>query len=290
VKVLVACEFSGIVRDAFIERGHDAISCDLLPTERPGPHYQGDVRDMLAAPWDLLIAHPPCTYLTNAGVRWLYGDFGHKMAATSLVGPARWDAMREGAEFFRMFLDAPIPRIAVENPIMHRHAIDLIGRRQDQVVQPWMFGDPQQKAVGLWLRGLPPLIASGPIEMERHQLVHKMAPSGDRAKKRSVFFPGIAAAMAAQWGDVALEEGRVMLDLRLFLLNRLSPCNCEEWGIEGWHASDCRHQIEHEFVVRVTAPDERESGHSANVPTAGNLSRSSTAAVAEKRDASRVTG
>lgn len=201
-RVLVACEFSGVVRDAFIEAGHDAVSCDLLPTESPGPHYQGDVRDMLAAPWDLLIAHPPCTYLTNAGVRWLHGDYGHKMAPTSLVGEDRWAAMREGAAFFRLFLDADCPRIAVENPIMHRYAIELVGGKQDQVVQPWMFGDPQQKAVGLWLRGLPPIIATGPMETERHQLVHKMAPSADRAHKRSVFFPGIAAAMAAQWGSL----------------------------------------------------------------------------------------
>jgi len=196
----VACEFSGIVRDAFIARGHDAVSCDLLPTERPGPHYQGDVRDVLGACWDLMVAHPPCTYLSNAGVRWLSGDYGHKMAATSLVGADRMAAMRDGAELFRDLLNARIPRIAVENPIMHKYAVVEVGRRQDQVVQPWMFGDPVQKAVGLWLVGLPLLLATGPIEMERHQLVHKMAPSPDRAKKRSVFYPGIADAMAAQWG------------------------------------------------------------------------------------------
>lgn len=200
MRVLVACEFSGIVRDAFIAAGHDAWSCDLLPSERPGPHYQGDVRETLRESWDLIVAHPPCTYLTNAGVRWLHGDYGHRMAPTSLVGEDRWAAMREGAAFFRLFLDADCPRVAVENPIMHRYAVEIVGRKQDQVVQPWMFGDPQQKAVGLWLRGLPPIIATGPICEERHQLVHKMAPSADRAHKRSVFFPGIAAAMAAQWG------------------------------------------------------------------------------------------
>jgi hypothetical protein len=204
MRVLVACEFSGIVRDAFIAAGHDAVSCDLLPTERPGPHIISDVRDVFryAGPFDLMVAHPPCTYLTNAGVRWLHGDYGHKMAPTSLVGEARWTAMREGAALFSYLLDAPVPRIAIENPIMHRYAIDLIGRKQDQVVQPWQFGDPQQKAVGLWLRGLPPIIATGPIEQERHQLVHKMAPSADRSHKRSVFFPGIAAAMASQWGSL----------------------------------------------------------------------------------------
>ena len=200
MRVLVACEFSGIVRDAFIARGHDAVSCDLLPTESPGPHVIGDVRELLDDGWDLMVAHPPCTYLTNAGVRWLYGDYGHKMAPTSLVGEPRWEAMRKGAELFRDLMAAPIPRIAVENPIMHAHAIAEIGRRQDQVVQPWMFGEPVQKAVGLWLVGLPPLLATGPICTERHQLVHKMAPSADRAHKRSVFFSGIARAMADQWG------------------------------------------------------------------------------------------
>lgn len=200
MRVLVACEFSGIVRDAFLAAGHDAMSCDLLPTEKPGPHHTGDVRDVLGGGWDLMVAHPPCTYLTNAGVRWLSGDYGHKMAPGSLVGKERWAAMRSGAALFRDLLNAPIPMIAVENPIMHRYAIEAIGRRQDQVVQPWMFGDPVQKAVALWLVGLPPLVATGPICEVRHQLVHKMAPSADRAKKRSVFFPGIAAAMAAQWG------------------------------------------------------------------------------------------
>lgn len=202
MKVLVACEFSGTVRDAFIAQGHDAMSCDMLPTERPGPHYIGDVRDILGDGWDLMVAHPPCTYLTNAGVRWLHGDYGQKMAPTSLVGPERWEAMREGAALFTDLLNAPVPMIAVENPIMHKHAEALIGRRQDQVVQPWMFGDPAQKAVALWLVGLPLLIATGPICEDRHQLVHRMAPSADRAKKRSVFFPGIAAAMAKQWGTL----------------------------------------------------------------------------------------
>lgn len=207
VRVLVACEFSGIVRDAFIEAGHDAVSCDLLPSERPGPHIQGDVRELLRErnTFDLMVAHPPCTYLTNAGVRWLYGDYGHKMAPSSLVGEPRWEAMREGAALFRDLLTAPIPMIAVENPIMHKFAVAEVGRRQDQVIQPWMFGEPVQKAVALWLVGLPPLIATGPICLDRHQLVHKMAPSADRAHKRSVFFPGIAAAMAAQWGT-ALER------------------------------------------------------------------------------------
>lgn len=203
MKVLVACEFSGIVRDAFIEAGHDAVSCDLLPSERPGPHIQGDCRDLLGDDWDLMVAHPPCTYLTNAGVRWLHGGYGRKMAPTSLVGEPRWSAMGEGAALFRDLLAAPIPMIAVENPIMHEYAVAAIGRKQDQVVQPWMFGDPVQKAVALWLVGLPPLVATGP--QERHQLVHKMAPSPNRARERSRFFPGIARAMAAQWGSLPVE-------------------------------------------------------------------------------------
>lgn len=206
MRVLVACEFSGIVRDAFIRAGHDAVSCDLLPTESPGPHHQGDVRDILGDGWDLMVAHPPCTYLTNAGVRWLHGDFGHRMAPSSLVGEERWAAMRDGAALFRDLLAAPIPRIAVENPIMHRYAVAEVGRRQDQVVQPWMFGEPVQKAVALWLVGLPPLLATGPICEDRRQLVYRMSPSADRAKKRSVFFPGIAQSMADQWGQ-ALDLG-----------------------------------------------------------------------------------
>lgn len=200
MRVLVSCEFSGIVRDAFIARGHDAVSCDLLPSERPGPHIIGDCRDLLADGWDLMVAHPPCTYLTNAGVRWLSGDYGHHMAPTSLVGEERWAAMRDGAVLFRDLLSAPIPRIAVENPVMHRYGVAEIGRKSDQTVQPWQFGEPVQKAVSLWLVGLPLLLPSGPICEERHQLVHKMSPSPDRAHKRSRFFPGIAAAMAAQWG------------------------------------------------------------------------------------------
>jgi len=148
-----------------------------------------------------MVAHPPCTYLTNAGVRHLFSIPSRNGVLPKVHGEARWEAMREGAALFRDLLAAPIPKIAVENPIMHKYAVTEIGRKQDQVVQPWMFGDPVQKAVALWLVGLPLLIATGPIETERHQLVHKMSPSIDRAKKRSVFFPGIAAAMAAQWGS-----------------------------------------------------------------------------------------
>jgi hypothetical protein len=187
MRVLVACEYSGTVRDAFIAKGHDAISCDLLPTDVPGPHYQGDVFDIIDDGFDLMIAHPPCTYLCNSGVRWLHTD------------PERWNHMREGAEFFRRLLDAPIPRKAIENPIMHKYAVEIIGRRQDQVVQPWWFGHGETKATGLWLEGLPPLIATNVVE-GREGRIHKMPPGPDRWKHRSTTFEGIALAMASQWG------------------------------------------------------------------------------------------
>ena len=195
MRVLVACEYSGIVRDAFIRAGHDAMSCDLLPSESDlGPHYTGDARDLLGDGWDLLIAHPPCTFLTNSGVRWLF-DPRPKFAN-------RWQELDEGAGLFRAFLDAPVPRIAVENPRMHRYAVERIGgRRQDQTVQPWQFGQGETKAVGLWLKNLPPLQPTEIVE-GREARVHRMAPGPDRQKERSRFFVGIADAMAEQWGTL----------------------------------------------------------------------------------------
>ena len=146
MRVLIACEYSGIERDAFRALGHDAISCDLLPTERPGPHHQGDVRDLMDEPWDLVIAHPPCTYLSNSGVRWLYSD------------PTRWQDMLEGAAFFRQMFAFNSPRIAVENPIQHKWAKLAHGMGDpSQTVQPWQFGHPETKRTGYWLRGLPQL-------------------------------------------------------------------------------------------------------------------------------------
>lgn len=196
MRVLVACEYSGAVRDAFITAGHDAVSCDLLPTETPGPHYQGDVLDIIRDDWDLMVAHPPCTYLTLAGVRWLYSD------------PTRWRDMVDGAVFFRTLLEARIPRIAVENPIMHGWARKIIGRGPTQVVQPWWFGHPERKATALWLKGLSPLEPTDNVEAdmlalpraEQHRL-HYLSPSEDRWKERSKTFPGLAAAMADQWGE-----------------------------------------------------------------------------------------
>lgn len=188
MRVLVACEFSGIVRDAFRRRGHHAVSCDILPTENPGYHYQGDVRDILTEGWDLMVAHPPCTYLANSGVRWLYRGDG--------VNRERWALMEDAAAFFNDLLRAPIPRIAVENPIPHGHAnIPCV----TQYIQPWQFGHGETKRTGLWLRGLPPLVPTNIVE-GRAPRVHHASPGPDRWKERSRTLQGIADAMAAQWG------------------------------------------------------------------------------------------
>lgn len=202
MRVLVACEYSGRVRDAFIAQGHDAMSCDILPTDAPGPHYQGDVRDVLCDGWDMMVAHPPCTYLTNAGVTWLHRD------------PTRWAKLDEGAAFFQTLLDAPIPRICVENPIMHKHAKERIGGvKQSQVVQPWMFGHMEQKATCLWLKGLPLLQPTNNVKaamMElpdnERQRLHYLPPSADRWKIRSTTYQGIADAMASQWSTAIKER------------------------------------------------------------------------------------
>ena len=186
MKVLVACEYSGIVRDAFIKLGHDAISCDIIPTDASGPHYQGDIRDILYNSWDLIVAHPPCTRLCNSGVMWL--------DRRNL-----WDDMREGAEFFKLFLNHPCEKIAIENPIMHKYAVEIIGRRQDQLIQPWQFGHGETKATCLWLKGLPKLTPTNVVE-GRVQRLHLLPPSKDRAKLRSMTYQGIADAMAEQWG------------------------------------------------------------------------------------------
>jgi site-specific DNA-cytosine methylase len=188
VKVLVACEYSGTVRDAFIARGHEAMSCDLLPTEAAGPHYQGDVRDVLDYPWDLMIAHPPCTHLSVSGARHFAGKrlSGQQQAAVS---------------FFLMLAKANIPRIAIENPVC---IISSLWRKPDQTIQPWQFGHGETKATCLWLKGLPKLRPTDIVE-GREARVHRMPPSADRWKERSRTFTGIADAMAAQWG--AAEQG-----------------------------------------------------------------------------------
>jgi hypothetical protein len=198
MRVLVACEMSGIVRDAFLARGHDAWSCDLMPSVHPGDprHIQGDVLNHLNADWDLLIAHPPCTYLTNAGVRWLHeGNEVNEEPSES-----RWDRMRKGAAFFLKMLNAPIAHVAVENPIIHKYAKEIIGP-QTQVIQPWMFGDQESKAICLWLRGLPDLVPTHTKPAAAAvQNVHNQSPGPARSILRSMFFPGVARAMADQWG------------------------------------------------------------------------------------------
>lgn len=181
LKVLVACEFSGKVRDAFRQRGHEAWSCDLLPTETPGPHYQGDVREILSDGWDLMIAHPPCTHLAVSGARW----FKEKLAE-----------QQEALEFVRLLLAAPIACIALENPIS---IISSRIRKPDQIIQPWQFGHGETKATCLWLKGLP-ILQPTCIVKGREARVHKMPPSKDRWKKRSETYDGIAHAMAIQWG------------------------------------------------------------------------------------------
>lgn len=187
MRVLLAGEFSGIGRDAFIREGHDAVSCDLLPSESDfGPHIIGDVREILNDGWDLMIAHPPCTYLCNSGVRWLHEERG------------RWAKLRRDAAFFRELLECDIPRICVENTIIHKYAAALIGRRQDQVVQPWMFGHGETKAVCLWLKKLPKLKPTRCVTGRRPR-VHHASPGPDRWKERSRSFPGIMRAMARQW-------------------------------------------------------------------------------------------
>jgi hypothetical protein len=181
MNVLIACEYSGVVRDAFLAAGHDAMSCDLLPTEKPGPHYQGDIRDLLHEPFDLMIAHPPCTHLAVSGARW----FKDKQVDQA-----------EALDFVRLLMNAPIPRIAIENPVS---IISNKIRKPNQAIQPWQFGHGETKATCLWLKNLP-LLMPTQIVSGREPRIHRMPPGPDRWKERSRTYPGIAAAMADQWG------------------------------------------------------------------------------------------
>jgi hypothetical protein len=193
VRVLVACEFSGVVREAFRLRGHDAWSCDLKQGEGDTRfHYRGNVRAILGSGWDLMIAHPECTYLCRSGIRWLKTQ------------PGRKKLQDEAAEFFMEMINAPIPRIAVENPI---GVMSTRYRKPDQITQPWWFGAGEVKATCLWLKGLPPLVPTD-IVGGREARVHRMPPGPNRSAERSRTLPGIAAAMAAQWGIDALLAGR----------------------------------------------------------------------------------
>ena len=183
MKILVACEFSGTVRDAFAARGHDAWSCDLLPTDRPGNHIQGDVLAILGDGWDAMIAHPPCTHLAVSGAR----HFAAKRA----------DGRQQAAlQFVRALLDAPIPLIGLENPVS---IISSEIRKPDQVIQPWQFGHGETKATCLWLKGLP-LLTPTNIVSGRADRIHKLPPSPDRWRLRSLTYQGVADAMADQWG------------------------------------------------------------------------------------------
>ena len=192
MRVLIACEYSGAVRDAFINNGHDAMSCDLLPTDVDGPHYQGDVFDVINDGWDLMIAHPPCTHLAVSGARW----FKDKVKEQA-----------ESLEFVRRLMDAPIDKIAIENPIS---IISSRIRKPEQIIQPWMFGHPEAKATCLWLKGLPTLSATdvltkpecGYWSNQTPSWQNKLGPSKDRWKERSKTYQGIATAMANQWGPV----------------------------------------------------------------------------------------
>lgn len=187
MKVLIACEYSGAVRDAFIRGGHEAMSCDLLPTDAPGPHYTGDVRDVLDYGWDLMIAHPPCTHLSVSGSRHF--------------GPKRMDGRQQAAvSFVRLLSKADIPRIAIENPVS---VLSSLWRKPDQIIQPWQFGHGETKATCLWLKGLPLLKPTNVVE-GREARIHKMPPSADRGKLRSETYRGIAEAMADQWGRFCL--------------------------------------------------------------------------------------
>lgn len=181
MKVLVACEFSGIVRDAFKNRGHFAVSCDLLPTEKLGFHIQDDVLKHLDDGWDLMVAHPPCTYLAVSGARW-FKD--------------RQKEQKEAIEFFMALVNAPIPKICVENPVC---IMSTKYRKPDQIIQPWMFGHGETKKTCLWFKNLPKLEATN-IVSGRENRIHKMSPSKDRGKLRSITYSGVAEAMAEQWG------------------------------------------------------------------------------------------
>jgi hypothetical protein len=196
MRVLIACEFSGIVREAFKAKGHYAMSCDLEPTEIPGEHYQGDIFDVINNNWDLMIAHPPCTRLANSGVMWLQKR-------------NLWFDMERAALFFKKLLNAKILKIAVENPIPHRYALEVISEKYSQIIQPYQFGHLERKATCLWLKGLPELRETNNIKIEMSRLpknqsqrIHYLPPSKDRAKLRSITFTGIAEAMANQWGNL----------------------------------------------------------------------------------------
>lgn len=211
MRVLIACEFSGIVRRAFADRGHDAWSCDLLPAEDgSNRHVVGDARDLLNDGWDLLmVAHPPCTRLCLSGLRWL-----HKPPAGRTTEEL-WADLDAAADLFSAFWNAPIDRIAVENPVMHRHAKARIRgyREPAQFVQPWQHGHGETKRLGLWLKNLPALRPTNVVDGREARVWRMSASNPNRARERSRFFPGVARAMATQWGDL---DGLTPIQRELF--------------------------------------------------------------------------
>lgn len=199
MKILVACEYSATVRNALIRRGHNAISCDYLPSDDGAPHYQGDVRDILDCQWDGMIAHPPCTYLCSSGLHW------------NARRPERRAMTDDAVEFVKMLANAPIKRIAIENPI---GCLSSRWRKPDQIIQPWQFGHPDSKATCLWLKGLNPLVPTNVLRMPEcgHWMnqtpsgQNRIVPSPDRWKIRSKTYEGIALAIASQWFTEEIEK------------------------------------------------------------------------------------
>ena len=182
MRILVACEFSGIVRDAFLAAGHNAVSCDILPSERPGPHIQGDVLNYLGDGWDMMLAFPPCTHLAASGARWF--------AAKRADG-----RQQAGVDFFLRFTDTDIPRWCIENPV---GIMSTLYRKPDQIIQPWQYGHPETKKTCLWLKGLSPLVPTDVVP-GREARIHRMPPGPNRGRERSRTYAGIAIAMAEQW-------------------------------------------------------------------------------------------
>jgi len=209
VKILIACEYSGRVREAFTKLGHDAMSCDILPTEQPGKHYQGDVRDVLYHDWDLIVAHPPCTFLSVAGNRWFNTDRYGEKART------RKKAQEQAIAFFRLFTDLDCEKVAIENPI---GCMSKVYRKPSQIIHPYMFGEHERKATCLWLKGLPALKATKVVEPNivkykngkgtdsPWHLDTLKLPAEARRKARSLTFQGIADAMAMQWGGIESQQ------------------------------------------------------------------------------------
>jgi len=208
LNVLVACEFSGVVRDKFKNLGHNAYSCDLQPSITPSDyHYQCDIFEVIDNyDWDLLIAHPPCTYLANSGVRWLYNK-------DKSLNQERFNLMQKASQFFIKLYDLNIPHMCIENPIMHKHAKEIIKIEKTQIIQPWMFGHTESKATCLWLKNLPPLQETNNVKEKMLKLpinqrnkIHYMSPSRERSNLRSITYNGIAIAMADQWSQYILNN------------------------------------------------------------------------------------